>query len=149
MFFLEKNLTQGKPTIITTRPVVRPLGDKTPFPNRTGNQHFQTPLPQPSKFPALSLVEPDTLLRFERTPESLLRPSSLRKHVRAPRSASRSFETPPNQGNHWDISEGSIVIPESEVQEITALDDHDEIEYMPPNTLGALFSHFMCTHHQI
>jgi hypothetical protein len=133
----EKNLTQGKPTIITTRPAVRPLGDKTPFPNRIGNQQFQTPLLQSSKFPALSFLEPDTLLQFEKTPESLLRPSSLRKHDRVPRSTSKSFETPLNTGHHWDISEASIVIPESQVQETTAEDDYDEIEFMPPNTLGA------------
>lgn len=71
------------------------------------------------------------------TPEATLRPSSTRKHIRAPRSASKSFETPVNQGNHWDISDGSIVLPETQVQESTEeTDDVDEIEYMAPNNLG-------------
>ncbi|KAF8233368.1 hypothetical protein L208DRAFT_1395830 [Tricholoma matsutake] len=135
---LQNDKAQGKPVIITTRPAVRPLGDKTPFPNRIGtHQQFQTPLQQTSTFSALSFQEPDTLLQFGKTPDSLLRPSSLRKHVRAPRSGSKNFETPPNNGNHWDISDSSIIVPEAQVQETTTTveDDCDEIEYMPPNTL--------------
>jgi hypothetical protein len=137
----------GKPAIVTTR-IVRPLGDKTPFPNRVGNQQLQTPLQQSSKIRVQSFLEPQSLLHFEKTPESLHRPSSLRKHVRVPRSASKSFETPPNQGHHWDISDASIVIPESQVQETVAEpeNDYDEIEYMPPNTLGAsIFLNRVCT----
>lgn len=143
--FTENDKAQGKPVIITTRPAVRPLGDKTPFPNRIGtHQQFQTPLQQTSTFSALSFQEPDTLLQFGKTPDSLLRPSSLRKHVRAPRSGSKNFETPPNNGNHWDISDSSIIVPEAQVQETTTTveDDCDEIEYMPPNTLGMFFLSF-------
>lgn len=115
------------------------MGDKTPFPNRVGNQQFLTPLLQSAQFRAPSFLEPDTLIQFEKTPESLFRPSSLRRHVRVPRSASKSFETPPNKGHHWDVSDASIVIAEPEVQETIVEDDYDEVEYMPPNTLGALF----------
>jgi hypothetical protein len=143
---LEKDQA-GKPMTVTTR-TTRPLGDKTPFPNRVGNQHFQTPLPQSSKIQVQLSLESESLPRFEKTPESLLRPSSLRKHVRVPRSASKSFETPLNKGHHWDISEGSIVISESQVQETVTEpeNDYDEIEYMPPNTLGVfIFLDRACT----
>ncbi|PBK89565.1 hypothetical protein ARMGADRAFT_935461 [Armillaria gallica] len=109
-----KEGTQGK---LTTQAPSRPLVDKTPFPNRTGVQ-FQTPY-------AFNFASPD----------SVLRPSSLRRHVRAPRSATKSFETPVNTGNPWqcDVSIGS---PEIVVQQLVLEDDLDEIEYMPPNTLG-------------
>ncbi|KAK0216849.1 hypothetical protein IW262DRAFT_150857 [Armillaria fumosa] len=105
-----KEGTQGK---LTTQ---RPLGDKTPFPNRTGVQ-FQTPY-------TFNFASPD----------SVLRPSSLRRHVRVPRSATKSFETPVNTGNPWncDVSIGS---PEIVVKQLVLEDDLDEIEYMPPNSL--------------
>ncbi|KAK0475801.1 hypothetical protein IW261DRAFT_458709 [Armillaria novae-zelandiae] len=107
-----KEGTQGK---LTTQ---RPLVDKTPFPNRTGVQ-FQTPY-------AFNFASPD----------SVLRPSSLRRHVRVPRSATKSFETPVNTGNPWncDVSIGS---PEIVVKQLVLEDDLDEIEYMPPNTLDS------------
>lgn len=110
----DKEGTQGK---LTTQAPSRPLVDKTPFPNRTGVQ-FQTPY-------TFNFASPD----------SVLRPSSLRRHVRAPRSATKSFETPVNTGNPWqcDVSIGS---PEIVVQQLVLEDDLDEIEYMPPNTLG-------------
>ncbi|KAK0186444.1 hypothetical protein F5146DRAFT_985785 [Armillaria mellea] len=108
-----KEGTQGK---LTTQAPSRPLVDKTPFPNRIGVQ-FQTPY-------TFNLASPD----------SVLRPSSLRRHVRVPRSATKSFETPINTGNPWncDVSIGS---PEIMVQQLVLEDDLDEIEYMPPNTL--------------
>ncbi|KAK0440307.1 hypothetical protein EV421DRAFT_793197 [Armillaria borealis] len=108
-----KEGTQGK---LTTQAPSRPLVDKTPFPNRTGVQ-FQTPY-------TFNFASPD----------SVLRPSSLRRHVRVPRSATKSFETPVNTGNPWncDVSIGS---PEIVVQQLVLEDDLDEIEYMPPNTL--------------
>lgn len=126
---------------MTTRNATRPLVDKTPFPNRTGGQQFQTPLPQGSKFAGLSFLEPGTLLQFDKTPDALLRPSSTRKHVRPPRSASKSFETPVNNGNHWDVSDLSIVMPEAQAPEAIVEDDYDEIEYMPPNNLGTCLDH--------
>ncbi|KAK0443106.1 uncharacterized protein EV420DRAFT_1649390 [Desarmillaria tabescens] len=111
-----KEGTQGK---LTTHAPSRPLVDKTPFPNRTDVQ-FQTPY----------------TFNFDKfsSPDSILRPSSLRRHVRVPRSATKSFETPVNTGNPWqcDVSIGS---PELVVQQLVMEDDLDEIEYMPPNTL--------------
>lgn len=55
-----------------------------------------------------------------------------------PRSASKSFETPLNSGNHWDVSDVSIVLQDTEVvaQEAAIEHDYDDIEYMAPNTLG-------------
>ncbi|RDB15593.1 hypothetical protein Hypma_004049 [Hypsizygus marmoreus] len=124
--------TQLKPVSLAARPAARPLGDKTPFPNRIGGHQFQTPAPQISKSLCL---EPQTLLQPTKTPDALLRPSTARKHVRVPRSASKSFETPMNNGHHWDVSELSIVLPEAQVQETMPEEDDDEIEYMAPNTL--------------
>ncbi|GLB44999.1 hypothetical protein LshimejAT787_1900770 [Lyophyllum shimeji] len=130
--------TQGKPIVVTTRP--RPLGDKTPFPNRARNaEQFETPLPKLNKFPALSFLEPQTHLQPQKTPDSVLRPSTARKHVRVPRSASKSFETPLNNGNPWDVSDISIVTPDAPVQELAPENDYDEIEYMPPNTLNLAY----------
>ncbi|KAH7913238.1 hypothetical protein BJ138DRAFT_1146452 [Hygrophoropsis aurantiaca] len=87
----------------------RPLGDKTPFPNR------------------VNILEP--------------RPSSTRKHIRAPRLSqgletvqrpAQTFETPVTAGHHWDVSDidiaPEVVNGDQSIQE----DDHDEIEYMPP-----------------
>ncbi|KAG2127494.1 hypothetical protein DEU56DRAFT_891492 [Suillus clintonianus] len=95
----------------------RPLGDKTPFPNRIANH--ATPL---------QMTKPMFV-----TPGALLRPSSARKHVRLPRSASKSFQTPVTGGNHWDVSDIDInpevtAAPSQSIEE----DDYDEIEYMPP-----------------
>ena len=119
----------------TGRPTGRALVDKTPLPNRVGNQQFQTPLLLSSKFQMHPLLEPSTLLQFDNMGDAVLRPSSTRKHIRVPRSASKSFETPLNSSNHWDVSEVSIVVPEPQAETVVE-DDYDEIEYMPPNTLG-------------
>lgn len=121
----------AKPEIVlTTRApgTGRPLGDKTPFPNRVASSAIHTPLPHATKLSKLSLLEPGDSV------DNLLRPSSTRKNVRVPRSASKSFETPANGGHHWDVSDMSIVMPDSQVAvlEEEAGEDHDEIEYMPP-----------------
>ncbi|KAJ7090864.1 hypothetical protein B0H15DRAFT_247599 [Mycena belliarum] len=125
----------------STRTVARPLGDKTPFPNRDDAGKFVTPLPGEQKIAKLVLLE-TTLPKFNllhpgTTPDSVARPSSTRKHVRAPRSASKNFETPVTTGNHWDVSELDLVIPAVEEPQVPAPpeDDYDEIEYMPPNSL--------------
>ncbi|KAG2341076.1 hypothetical protein BDR05DRAFT_936817 [Suillus weaverae] len=96
----------------------RPLGDKTPFPNRIANH--STPL---------QMTKPI----FDVTPGALLRPSSARKHVRLPRSASKGFQTPLTGGDHWDVSDIDInpevvAAPSQSIEE----EDYDEIEYMPP-----------------
>ncbi|KAG6828890.1 hypothetical protein H0H92_006396 [Tricholoma furcatifolium] len=127
----------GKQIVLVTRP--RVLGDKTPFPNRSKAQQFQTPLQKASKFPVLSFLEPQTHLEPHKTPESQRRPSSTRKQDRVSRSAEKAFVTPLNNGNHWDVSDLSIVVPEAELAEELLQDDYDELEYMPPNTLHLPF----------
>lgn len=94
----------------------------------------------------LAFADPDAINQTKsikngggKTPDSVQRPSSMRKHVKHPRSASQNFETPMNRGNHWDISDGDIVLPADmpALQDtIIENDDLDEIEFMPPNTLG-------------
>lgn len=78
--------------------------------------------------------------------ESTKRPSSLRKHLKLPRnSVQKSFETPMNQGRHWEISDNDIDIssPQPVLQETKIVeDDYDEIEYCAPNTLGWLICFF-------
>lgn len=114
----------------------RPLGDKTPLPNRFGANLFQTPLPQKSKLSKLTIVEAAQQEKDggDEPPGSIQRPSSLRTHIKHP----KSFQTPVNSGHHWDVSDGDIVVPEVETQQEEAEpeDDLDEIEYCPPNTLG-------------
>jgi len=102
----------------------RPFLDKTPFPNRVAAHPLHTPLLHGPKF------------HPHDTPETLLRPSSARTHIRVPRSASRSFETPLNQGNHWDVSDVSICVPEVQVQVPVMEEDYDGVEYMPPRAPG-------------
>ena len=115
--------------------IARPLVDKTPFANRSGAP-FVTPLPRGSKILKIALGESHTSLQ---APGGLLRPSSTRKHARAPRSASKSFETPRTQGNHWDVSEVSIEGPEVAAgNESVGEEDVGEIEYMPPSVIGKL-----------
>ena len=128
----------------------RLLTDKTPLPNRIGATLFQTPFPQKKdlKSSKLAFVEPDALNQTKsikngdgKTPDSAQRPSSTRKHVKHPRSATQNFETPMNQGNHWDVSDGDIVLPadmQPALQDTITEndDDFDEIEFMAPNTLG-------------
>lgn len=119
---LFKDATQLK---TAPRLVTRPLGDKTPFPNRSNAQiqPFQTPYV-------------DT--RYGGTPDSALRPSSLRTHIKVPRgSLGKNFETPMNNnGRHWDVSDIEISVPESPTKVEVQEDDFDEVEYGPPNTLG-------------
>ncbi|KAJ7213151.1 hypothetical protein GGX14DRAFT_620339, partial [Mycena pura] len=125
-----------------TRLLSRPLGDKTPFPNRDALDKFITPLPGGEKLAKLVLIDTNrpkgaTLPHPTNTPDSVARPSSARKHIRAPRisAGNTNFVTPVNNGNHWDITELDIVVPS--VEELPApaapeSDDYDEIEYMPP-----------------
>jgi hypothetical protein len=111
----------------------RPLLDKTPFTNRAGAP-LDTPLSRGPKISKLPLSASYTTLQ---TPGTLLRPSSTRKHIRVPRSASKSFETPQSQGQHWDVSDVSIECPETAVvNESIEEEDDGEIEYMPPSAIG-------------
>lgn len=116
----------------------RPFLDKTPFPNRIvnlNNIHAQTPY-----------LHPASASGTPGTPDSALRPSSTRKHIRVPRN-SQKFETPLNTRNHWDVDSNdesadgiAVGLPEPALPEEE--EDFDEIEYMAPNTLGtsALYS---------
>lgn len=121
-----KDSMLGKSTTIL---VTHPLGDKTPFRNRAGA--LATPLPNGSKISKLSLGVSQL-----QTP-GLLRPSSARKHDRVP-SATKNFQTPHTQGNHWDVSDTEIEGPETmAVNQSFENEDYDEIEYMPPSAIGA------------
>ncbi|KAJ7031038.1 hypothetical protein C8F04DRAFT_1263309 [Mycena alexandri] len=133
---------------IATKLVTRPLGDRTPFPNR--DAAFNTPLPGETKLAKLVLLDsarPNTHVTpfpSGTTPPSALRPSSARKHIRAPRTSSRfKFETPITKGNHWDVSELDLLVPPGDESQLltTTLpgaetdeddDDYSEVEYMPP-----------------
>ncbi|KIJ08425.1 hypothetical protein PAXINDRAFT_88851 [Paxillus involutus ATCC 200175] len=113
---------QAGPSKLKDTPALRPLGDKTPFPNRTANQ--QT-LPT-----AGTKISKPALL------EGSLRPSSARKNVRLPRSASKSFETPVTGGHHWDVSDIDIEVDTAVANQSIEEEDHGEIEYMPPKVVG-------------
>jgi hypothetical protein len=132
--------------------VSRPLGDKTPLPNRLGNVVFETPLDKakilkPSVLHG-TLIQPPTHSEDDESPESLQRPSSLRKHLRLPSnlSSKKNLETLMNKGSHWDISDENIIIQDSQAALRETVDgdkiDLDEIEYCPPNMLG-IDCHFL------
>lgn len=110
---------QVGPSKLKDTPAVRPLGDKTPFPNRTVNQ----PPAAGAKIPQPALVD------------SSPRPSSARKHDRLPRSAGRVFETPITNGKHWDVSDIEIEVDAPIVNQ-SIDENYDEIEYMPPKVEG-------------
>ncbi|KAG8888221.1 hypothetical protein FRB98_008161 [Tulasnella sp. 332] len=107
--------------------------NRTPFPSR--NQFPVTPLPsgklQLGLTPRLSLEAPPTIMR----------PSSARKSLRAPRSSTASnFETPEARGRrpHWDVSDGDISVEiatsSTSLEHVSIVEeDDDEIEYMPPS----------------
>ncbi|KAL4248744.1 hypothetical protein ABKN59_007175 [Abortiporus biennis] len=119
-----------KPSVV----ISRPLGDKTPFPNRQ-QLPLHTPAPQTTKIAKLSLLEPN--VDFTQTPGALLLPSSARRSSRAPRTSGSgralTFKTPLTNGNHWDVSDGELEVDEAELElSDVQSEDSDEIEYMPP-----------------
>lgn len=128
-------------TIKPTIQVSRPLGDKTPFPNRQQNiAPLHTPAPKAAKVAKLSLLEQD-LQELAKTPGHLLLPSSTRKSLRAPRHSGAvkcyDFKTPMTNGNHWDVSDGEIQLDMNTAEtELEDEEDYDEIEYMPPKMQG-------------
>lgn len=115
-----------KPTLLVTKP----LGDKTPFPNRQ-SQALKTPAPQTAKLAKLSLYDES----LAKTPGNLLLSSARRKSMRLPRE---KFKTPNTQGLHWDVSEGDIQLDVGEEVEDATIEepDYDDIEYMPPKAPG-------------
>lgn len=122
---------------LTTRRA-RPLGDKTPFPNRLAQLDRDLdyepifPISKDLKFSLLqtaqSLLQPPAQIA---DPDSAQRPSSARKH---PKRDGQNFKTPANNGFPWAVDDISFSEAEPQVQEV-AQNDYDEIEYMAPNTL--------------
>lgn len=149
------NLLEARKALqASSKPIVvfsRPLGEKTPFPNRHNHQSAHTPAPQSTKISKLSIPD-DSLPELLQTPGALLRPSSTRRSSKVPRSslgdsAGRlnrvlNFKTPATNGNHWDVSDGEIDIDSAEVDaegsQDVLIEDDDEIEYMPPKVPGKL-----------
>ena len=140
---LAKDMSSSVLAKTSVHPAVRPhrpLADKTPFVNRKQNLVYTPALDD--KALKLSHIDP---AMHDQQPTSDSKPrsaqlSSTRRHCRATKS-SVPLQTPANQGNHWDASDGDIVVPEMEqVLEVEEeFDDSEEIEYMPPNTLGKTF----------
>ncbi|KAF8953995.1 hypothetical protein BDZ97DRAFT_552337 [Flammula alnicola] len=79
-------------TVLTT--IIRPLGDKTPLPNRLGNVLFQTPLPGMSKLSKLGQFAENGYEGEGGTPDSVQRPSSMRKHIKHPRNSGKHSKHP-------------------------------------------------------
>ncbi|KAJ7466939.1 hypothetical protein FB451DRAFT_1401796 [Mycena latifolia] len=135
------------------REAARPLGDRTPFPNRDTtivSNRFNaanTPLPDNQKLAKLLLEANRTNALYhsplDNTPvsDSVPRASAGRTYVRAPRLSviqQNTFETPLNNGRHWDVSEAEISVPEVWADSPAGgleLDDYDEVEYMPPKVV--------------
>lgn len=111
---------QVGPSKLKDTSAVRPLGDKTPFPNRTANQLSAT---------GAKIAKPALL-------DGSLRPSSARKHDRLPRSAGKAFETPVTDGKHWDVSDIDIEVDTPVANQSIEEENWDEIEYMPPKVDG-------------
>lgn len=116
----------------------RLLADKTPLPNRHNNAAFVTPAPNAlkiSKLPLTSLV-----YDAGQTETPLQPPSTSRKKLRIPRSASKSFETPVTKGDHWNVSDVSIDVDGLNLDEVKEDDtnepDYSDPEYMPPTAIG-------------
>lgn len=115
--------------------MTRPLGDKTPKPNRQSLSLF-TPGPRGAKPAKFTLP----VLQDEREAKSPSQPpSSTRKKLRTPRISS-SFQTPITKGDHWNVSdvsieEGTSILAESNDTDVNEPDD-SEPEYMPPKHIG-------------
>lgn len=112
---------QAQSSKLKGTPLIRPLGDKTPFPNRIANR---------AAHPSDGSKVDTTLL------DGNIRPTSTRKHDRLPRSVSKTFETPVTGGNHWDVSDVDIEVGEVAATQTFEEEDSDEIEYMPPKVEG-------------
>ncbi|TDL26095.1 hypothetical protein BD410DRAFT_825979 [Rickenella mellea] len=128
----------------TTFSVSRPLADKTPFPNRQNNLSLITPLPRTGHTGKQPFLIKPLLGGLEQS-TPLLPPSSTRRKLRIPRSASKSFETPITKGDHWNVSDLSIDIASTTLQEVSEEDvsDDSEPEFMPPTAVFPPFEpHF-------
>lgn len=123
----------GKAPVLT---IGRPLGDKTPFPNRGLNRGF----------PVANIELDGSLL-----------PSSARKSSRRSSRGFGSlgvgelnfatlglgkFQTPRVNGNPWDVEDVELEAHAEEAEaallEEVETEDFDEFEYMPPTALSTL-----------
>ncbi|KDQ21693.1 hypothetical protein BOTBODRAFT_26124 [Botryobasidium botryosum FD-172 SS1] len=118
-----------------------PLDDKTnktPFVSRSNLP--QTPSPQKcGASPSLESMKPGV-------PQTVLRPSSMRKSLRFRTSAGKEFTTPEASGRrpHWDIEDISLEAGQTSVtgmEAVSVLPDEDdfELEYMPPTSIELPF----------
>ncbi|EIN11215.1 hypothetical protein PUNSTDRAFT_141657 [Punctularia strigosozonata HHB-11173 SS5] len=141
----KQSILKPKTEIIQT--IARPLGDKTPAPNRAAQL-----LSTETNGGKLGKLDLDPALPAETpapAPTPFIRPSSTRKSTRARRSSSLSigglqqklglgpgaFQTPKTNGCPWDVSEMDIQVPETMEEGVEAAEeseDDSEIEYMPP-----------------
>jgi hypothetical protein len=131
-FGRQENNLQASATLTgkgKTQRIAPPLHDKTPLPNRTA--HLATPGPKST----LSIALQKNVL-----------PSSTRKNMRTPQSASKSaaaqtFKTPVTHGHYWDDVEDERLSFEHQSEEYVkseATVQHevkDDIEYMPPTAI--------------
>ena len=132
---LEIILQDSQPSKGSTVPSqTRPLGDKTPRPNRQSNSLF-TPGPRTDKASKFKLP---VLVDVNEEGSPLQPPSSTRKSTRAPR-ISHTFKTPITKGDHWNVSDISVDLgtSTSELPEVDENEpDYSEPEYMPPPAPG-------------
>ncbi|KAL5523540.1 hypothetical protein ACEPAG_7713 [Sanghuangporus baumii] len=129
---LQNTQTSSK---LATLSGARPLGDKTPKPNRQSLSLF-TPGPRNQK--ASKLVLP-SIQGEDDVPSPTQPPSSSRTKLRIPRP-SKCFETPVTKGDHWNVSdvsihEGTSALGEANEAAADELDDDSEPEYMPPKSI--------------
>ena len=122
-----------KPTAVQNP---RPLGDKTPAPNRQNISLF-SPGPRNGKKETIKFTLPVLLDVDEAFDTSFGAPSSVRKIQRAPQ-LSKTFETPKTKGDHWNVSDLSIdlstanTVDEPDPNEL----DYSDPEYVPPRPVG-------------
>lgn len=133
-FRLEIILQESQPSKGSIAPSqTRPLGDKTPRPNRQSNSLF-TPAPRTDK---TSKTKLPVLLDVNEDGSTAHPPSAARKSTRTPR-ISQTFKTPITKGDHWNVSDISIDLGASITEAPGDEDnpDYSEPEYMPPPVPG-------------
>ena len=119
--------------------------DKTPAPNRVQPHTLLTPLPNAGK---LSKALLPSLIDEGEIQSPVQPPSSSRKKLRVPRfsNSKQVFETPITAGDHWNVSDISIEVSSSnldDVEESTDEPDYSDLEYMPPKMKGENIVHIV------
>ncbi|KAH7108319.1 hypothetical protein BKA62DRAFT_681807 [Auriculariales sp. MPI-PUGE-AT-0066] len=106
------------------------LQDKTPFANR----QISTPAAGKKQIQVAATPLQQIQERAPYSAESL--PSATRTRLRMPRNM---YETPAPNGNHWDISDGSIELSDTvgslSLNTVPTAEEFDDIEYMPPRAI--------------